>query len=65
MGKLIVVCFHIWSSEGGSSRLCQLRTVWLSPEDQALIMYSRIQDLWGPKNLVALKLLSWMIPYHS
>jgi hypothetical protein len=26
MGRVRVVCFHVQSSEGGSSRLCQLRT---------------------------------------
>jgi hypothetical protein len=26
---------------------------WLGPEGQALIMYWRMQDLWGPVNLVA------------
>jgi hypothetical protein len=26
---------------------------WLGPEEQALIMYWHIHDLWGPANLVA------------
>jgi hypothetical protein len=26
MRRVRVICFHIWSSEGGSPRLCQLRT---------------------------------------
>jgi hypothetical protein len=25
---------------------------WLGPNEQALIMYWRIRDLWGPTNLV-------------
>jgi hypothetical protein len=28
-------------------------------------MYWRIQDLWGPANLVDRRLPSWMIPYHT
>jgi hypothetical protein len=31
MGRLRVVYFHIWSSEGGSSWLCRLRTDRLAP----------------------------------
>jgi hypothetical protein len=31
MERMRVVCFHIWSSEGGSSRLCQLRTASVGP----------------------------------
>jgi hypothetical protein len=30
------------------------RPHWLGREEQALIMYWRIWDLWGPTNLVAL-----------
>jgi hypothetical protein len=31
MGKVRVVCFHVRSSEGGSPRLCRLRTEHLAP----------------------------------
>jgi hypothetical protein len=31
MGRVRVVCFHVQSSEGGSPRLCQLRTVSVGP----------------------------------
>jgi hypothetical protein len=52
MGRVRVVYFHIRSSECGSPHLC-----WLSIDHLArwarLIMYWRIQDLWGPANLVA------------
>jgi hypothetical protein len=31
MGRVRVVCFHIWSSEGGSPYLCKLRTALVEP----------------------------------
>jgi hypothetical protein len=31
MGRMRVIYFHIWSSEGGSPHLCQLRTNRLAP----------------------------------
>jgi hypothetical protein len=31
MGRVRVVCFHVPSSEGGSPRLCQLRTASVRP----------------------------------
>jgi hypothetical protein len=31
MRRVRVICFHIWSSEGGSPRLCQLRTTSVEP----------------------------------
>jgi hypothetical protein len=52
MGRVRVVCFHIWSSEGGSLRLCRLRTECLTPVNKIdfVLMHT---GLWGPANLVA------------
>jgi hypothetical protein len=47
------VCCHVWSSEVGSPRLCRLSPRRVGPEEQALIMYWRIWDLWGPTNIAA------------
>jgi hypothetical protein len=53
MGRSGRGLLSIQSSEGGSPRLCRLRPCRLGLNEQALIMYWRIQDLWGPINLVA------------
>jgi hypothetical protein len=53
--RLRVVCFHIRSFEGGSPRLCRLRTASVGPCcNKHWVVYWRIRDLWGPTNLVAL-----------
>jgi hypothetical protein len=65
MRRLRVVYFHVRSYEGGSPRLCRLRTRRLSPEEQALIMYLCIWDLWSPANIVALTVTKFndILPY--
>jgi hypothetical protein len=52
MGRVRVVCFQIWNSEGGSPHLCRLRTDHLAPGNKIdyVLMY---MGLWGPTNLVA------------
>jgi hypothetical protein len=46
---------HIRSFKGGSPRLCRLRTTSVGPCcNKHWVVYWRIQDLWGPVNLVAL-----------
>jgi hypothetical protein len=52
MGRVRVVCSHIWSSEGGSPACVDWGLiVW--PRGTRLIMYWRIWDLWGSANLVS------------
>jgi hypothetical protein len=53
VGRLRVVYFYVWSSEGGSPHLCQLRTTCLAPGNK--FDYVLVHTgLWGPANLVVL-----------
>jgi hypothetical protein len=57
-GRLRVVYFHIRSFEGGSHRLCRLKTTSVEPCcNKHWVVYCRIWDLWGPINLVALTIV--------
>jgi hypothetical protein len=53
MGRVRVIYFHIQSSEGGSPRLCRLRTDHLAPVNKIDYVLKHT-GLWGPTNLVAL-----------
>jgi hypothetical protein len=48
-GRLRVVCFHIWSFEGGSRRLCQLRTDHLAPVNKIDYVLAHTVFMGSPK----------------
>jgi hypothetical protein len=52
MKMMRVIYFHIWSSEGGSSRLCRLRIDRLAPLSKIDYVMTSTR-LWGPANLAA------------
>jgi hypothetical protein len=49
MGRLRVVCFHVQSSEGGSSRLYRLRTDRLAPENKIDYVLSHTEFMGSHK----------------
>jgi hypothetical protein len=49
-GRLRVVCFHIWSFECGSPRLCRLRTDYLAPVNKIDFVLAHTGFL-GSRNL--------------
>jgi hypothetical protein len=51
MERVRVVYFHIWSSEDGSPRLCQLRIVLIGPRGTSIDYVLVHTGLWGPVNL--------------
>jgi hypothetical protein len=53
MGRLRVVYFHIWSSEGGSPRLCWLRTDCLTPVNKIELCTDAYGIYGDPANVVA------------
>jgi hypothetical protein len=53
----------IQSSEGGSPCLCRLKTALVVPMQQALSCVLPHMGTNPPRNLVARRLSSWIIPY--
>jgi hypothetical protein len=53
MGRMRVDCFHVRSSNGGSPRLCQLRTASVWPWGTSIDYVLVHMGLWHPTNLVA------------
>jgi hypothetical protein len=53
MGRLRVICFHIRSSNGGSPRLCQLRTNHLALVNKIELCTDAYEIYGDPVNVVA------------
>jgi hypothetical protein len=52
MERLRVICFHIQSSKGGSSRLCQLRTDYLALTNKIELCTDVYRIYEDPANVV-------------
>jgi hypothetical protein len=53
MRRLRVVCFYVRSSEGGSPRLCRLRTDRLAPVNKIKLCTDTHEIYGDPANIVA------------
>jgi hypothetical protein len=53
MGRSESGLHDIWSSEGGSPRLCRLRTASVDPPATSIDYVLNIRAIWVPANLVA------------